>query len=101
MSQRRVIIGPGLALSCLVSGAVSASHMCLGSESWSPNHQLPMYVCPTLLQPDPEMRSVFEDVEQNGQTALFKYMGNPSVMAKVQPLLGKMMGSMMGGAMGM
>jgi small glutamine-rich tetratricopeptide repeat-containing protein alpha len=49
---------------------------------------------------DPEIAAVYRDVQQNGQTALFKYMNNPSVMGKIQGIVQSLMGNIMGGPQG-
>lgn len=44
-----------------------------------------------VLRRDPELTPVFDDVETNGAMAAMKYMGNPSVMGKMQGVLMKAM----------
>ena len=43
------------------------------------------------LMNDPDLSPVIADVRANGQSALFKHMSNPTVMRKLQSLIGPMM----------
>jgi len=42
------------------------------------------------LRSDPEVAAALDDVEKNGQQAIFKYMSNPSLLSKLSGVLGSM-----------
>jgi len=37
---------------------------------------------------DPQMQPIFEDIQRNGQSAIFKYLNDPAVMAKAASVMG-------------
>jgi len=42
------------------------------------------------LRNDPQMQPMFEDIQRNGQSAIFKYLNDPAVMAKAASVMGAM-----------